>query len=55
MVPRLCQWVGPQDRLSPTASGFQQTVAPIALKACKTKSLEGGNDNLACEENPSNF
>ncbi len=41
--------------MSPTASGSQQPGVPIALKACKTRSLEGGNDDLAWVEKSPNF
>ncbi len=41
--------------MSPTASGSQQPGVPIAFKACKTRSLEGGNDDLAGVEKPPNF
>jgi hypothetical protein len=54
MVPRCFQWVDLQDPLSPKANGSQQPGVPIALKACKTKSLEGGNHDLACFEKSPN-
>ena len=50
VVPRCFQWVDLQDRLSPKANGSQQPGVPIALKACKPRSLEGGIDDLACDE-----
>jgi len=55
VVPRRFQWVDLQDRLSPTASGPQQPGVLIALKVCKTRSLECGNDDLACDEKSPNF
>jgi len=50
LVPRRFQWVDLQDRLSPTASGSRQPGVSIALTACKTRSLEGGDDDLPYEE-----
>jgi hypothetical protein len=55
LVPRRFQWVDLQDRLSPTASGSQQPGVPIALKAWMTRSLVGGNDDLACDEKSPHF
>ena len=54
-VPRCFQWVDRRVRLSPTAIGFQQPGVPIALKPCTARSLECGNDDLACDENSPNF
>jgi hypothetical protein len=54
-VPRCFQWVDRRDRLFPTASGSQQSGVPTALKACRTRSLEGGNDDLACVKKSPNF
>ena len=55
LVLRYFRWVDFQDRLSQTTRGAQQTAVPIAVKACKTRSLEGGNDELACDEMSLNF
>ncbi len=53
-VPRYLQSVDRRDRLSAPASGCQKPGVPIALKACKTRILEGGNNDLACvEQSPS--
>ena len=55
MVLRCFQWVDRRDRLFHTASGSEQSGVRIALKACKTRSLECGNDDLACVEKFPNF
>lgn len=39
-----------QNRLPQAARGSEQTAVPIAVKAFKTKSVEGGTNELACHE-----
>ena len=41
--------------MSPKANGCQQPGVPIALKACKRRNLEGGDDDPACDEKSPNF
>ena len=55
MVPRCFQWVDIQDPLSPKANGSEQPGILIALKPCTARSLECGNDDLACDETSVNF
>ena len=52
---RCFQRVDLQDPLSPKANGSEQLGVPIALKACMTRSLECGNDEVACDENSPHF
>ena len=55
LVPRCFQWVDLQDPLSPKANGSEQPGVPIALRPYTARSLECGNDDLACDKKSPHF